>query len=516
MNVADLLTTVAGARAGHPALIDARGRRVAYGDLLARVDHAVGLLRDAGLTPGDRVLLAVPSSVATYVAMLAVLRAGLVVMAIDPGHGTATLRAALRAQPPAAIIGTRLTLLLSRLLPEGRRIRRRFAVGAGGMCTAACAHAAAEPRHDADPALLTFTSGSTGTPKAVIRTHGFLRTQIDMLDQVAQLSDDDIDLVTMPMFVLFNLSRGVTSLLPASGARRPGRANADRLVRQLVAERATRMIVSPALLARIVTRCAKGGHRLRDLRVIATGGGPVSPQLAQRLRPVMPNAILRCVYGSTEAEPIACIDDASVSAADHRRMCEGAGLLVGRPVAGCRIRIIDSRPGSALGPFTSQGFAGICLPAGSIGEIAVSGRHVLEGYADPELNGTGKIEVDGTRWHRTGDAGYVDDHGRLWLVGRCAGAIRDRRGELYPFQVEYAAATLPGIRRAAVMGRDGRRILAVETSRGRFGALSRQLARHLAGWHVDRIVRLRRIPMDRRHDAKVDYPALERRLQSAQ
>src|SRR6185436_796578 len=105
------------------------------------------------------------------------------------------------------------------------------------------------------------------------------------------------------------------------------------------------------------------------------------------------------------------------------------------------------------------------LPPGCAGEIVVSGRHVLGGYLGAGGHAEHKIAAGAIRWHRTGDAGYVDPAGRLWLLGRSTAAVDGRGGRLYPFSAEAAAEECPGVERAALVGIDGRRVLAVETCR---------------------------------------------------
>jgi acyl-CoA synthetase (AMP-forming)/AMP-acid ligase II len=230
------------------------------------------------------------------------------------------------------------------------------------------------------------------------------------------------------------------------------------------------------------------------------------------LRTIAPNAIVRTVYGSTEAEPIASIDGHQLSFADRLKTREGGGLLVGKPVRGCMVRVVRNCPGQVLGPYTVEAFSNQCLPPGGAGEIVVSGEHVLQGYADSSCDRETKIQVQSTVWHRTGDAGYFDTSGRLWLVGRCAAALQDYRGTVYPFQVEYAVTAVRGVRRAALVEMDGDRVLVLETSGREFRNHCAEAARCVADFEIDRIVTLHRIPVDRRHDAKVDYPALARLL----
>jgi acyl-CoA synthetase (AMP-forming)/AMP-acid ligase II len=439
----------------------------------------------------------------------------MVIMHIDPAHGLSKVAQILKAWPPDAIVASKPILMFGLLFPELRRIQKRFVVGgrlrgATTLCNDREAHASVPVtvRSAADSAILSFTSGSTGSPKALIRTHGFLRKQMKILNRLAKASADDIDFVAMPMFVLFNLANRITSILPACNMKHPGKADPRIVLNQLWSENATRMVASPALLERLADHCVVQKQTIPELRCISTGGGPVGTTLAQRLRAIAPNAIIKTVYGSTEAEPIASIEDQQVSVADRARTREGAGLLVGNPVRGCAVRIIQSQPGCAFGPLTDEAFANLCLASGATGEIVVSGEHVISGYADPARDRDTKIQVQDTVWHRTGDAGYFDDAGRLWLLGRCAAALSDYRGTVYPFQVEYAVSAVCGVRRAALIERHGNRVLVLETSGREFRSNCADAAKCVARFEIDRIVTVHRIPVDRRHDAKVDYPAL--------
>jgi len=522
MNIYELFEDASQRAAEKPALIAGIGKKrqiVTFADLDRRVDCVVATLQERGLRSGDKVLLAVPVSIDTYVVMLALLKAGMVIMHIDPAHGTSKVAEILKSWPPAAIVASKPILLLGHLFPELRRIKSRFVVGTSARgATRLCVDQGLDvyipvtKRAPADSAILSFTSGSTGSPKALIRTHEFLRKQLEILGRIAETAADDIDFVAMPMFVLFNLANRVTSVLPACSLKHPGRADPRIVLSQLRMERANRMVASPALLERLADYCLVEKQLIPDMRCVSTGGGPVGPTLPQRLRAVAPSAIIRTVYGSTEAEPIASIEEQQVSVVDRIRTREGSGLLVGKPVRGCAVRIIESQPGCALGPFSDEAFSNQCRTPGSIGEIVVSGDHVLNGYANPIRDAQTKIRVENTMWHRTGDAGYFDASGRLWLVGRCSAALGDYRGTVYPFQVEYAVNAVRGVRRAALIEKDKERVLVLETSGREFRNNCVEAAKCVAKFEIDRIVTMHRIPVDRRHDAKVDYPALHRLL----
>ena len=241
-----------------------------------------------------------------------------------------------------------------------------------------------------------------------------------------------------------------------------------------------------------------GGGDLAPVHTAAVGGGPVFPDLLARLGRAAPEAV--AVYGSSEAEPIAHLDARDLAPEDRARTAGGGGLLVGRPVPETQTRVIADGWGTALGPLAPQAWDALALPPEASGEIVVAGDHVLAGYLGGVGDAETKVQVGDRVWHRTGDAGRFDARGRLWLLGRCSAAVRDGAGVLYPLQAEAAAREVPGVRLGALV--PGRRVLAYE-GEAAGGTVEAALA-----WAGLRAVRVDRIPLDRRHNAKVDYPAL--------
>jgi acyl-CoA synthetase (AMP-forming)/AMP-acid ligase II len=247
---------------------------------------------------------------------------------------------------------------------------------------------------------------------------------------------------------------------------------------------------------------------LSSFRKLSSGGAPVFPCLLDDMQAMAPDADVVAVYGSTEAEPIAHIARREIEPADYDNMLHGRGLLVGPPVAAIELRILRDQWGKPITPYSSVAFAADCQPIGQPGEIVVSGGHVLCGYLHGRGDEETKFKVDGAVWHRTGDAGYLDAVGRLWLLGRCSARIQDSRGVLYPFAAETALYQDRRIQRAAVVGHRGRRVLAVQfnTDNGAAGLAALKAAH---SWmELDDIRVCRHIPVDKRHNAKIDYPAL--------
>jgi acyl-CoA synthetase (AMP-forming)/AMP-acid ligase II len=524
INIASMLQAQAEARPTAPAIIDSvRGhdRVSSFSELQQQVTRAAALLRQTGLQPGDEVLVFQPMSTELYVALIALFRLGLVAMFIDPSAGLEHIERCCALIPPKAFIGSPKAHILRLLSPALRRIPRNFVIGAHLPGVTSWSSAARlEPyqgihRVGLDtPALLTFTSGSTGQPKAALRTHSFLVAQHQVLEQHFGGQAGGVSLNTMPIFVLADLASGVTSLIAAGNLRKPGKIAVGPIIKQIERYQPLRAGASPAFWERITTYCQHHNKRLPQLNFIYTGGAPVFPRLLDSLQKVAPQAELVAIYGSTEAEPIARVTRREMRTEDIAAMLGGKGLLAGTPTPELQLRILREQWGKVLAPYSAAAFDTDCLLAGISGEIVVSGRHVLPGYVQGRGDEETKFCVDGTIWHRTGDMGYLDAVGRLWLLGRCAARITDQRGTLYPFAIECAVSSYPAVRRAAAASLHGQRILALELDE-HLPAPDLETIRQTVAWaDLDAIRVYDYLPVDKRHNAKIDYPALSQLLEA--
>jgi olefin beta-lactone synthetase len=190
--------------------------------------------------------------------------------------------------------------------------------------------------------------------------------------------------------------RGTTSVLPNWRLRDPGSATPDAIVHLLQTHRITRALVPPSIGEILASAGTVPLHGLM------TGGGPVFPDLLQRLQQVMPKSSdIVSVYGSTEAEPIAWQRASAITDSQWRAMQTGAGLLAGRPIGAVDLTLIDE-------------------------EIVVTGDHVNKSYLGGQGDADNKTSIDGRIWHRTGDAERLDADGSLWLRGRISGRCPSR------------------------------------------------------------------------------------------
>lgn len=520
MNIAEILLQRAAQWGDAAAIVDVhrgRDRSHSFREFDRATAGIAGQLRAAGLEQSEGVLLLHPVAAELYLVLVALFRLGCVAIFLDPSAGRAHIERCCTIFPPKAFFGSLRAQFLRLAVPALRHIPKSFGLtyfpgshqlalsGEGNVLTDIVSV------RSGAPCLVTFTSGSTGEPKAALRTHGFLLAQHRALDRSLDLQPGTRDLTTLPIFVLANLGSGVTSILPDADLRSPGAIDPLPVLSQIQRHNIDTTAMSPAFLSRILSECESKNIPIPQLRRIYLGGAPVFPSALRKTKRFCPNAVITAVYGSTEAEPMAEIPLGDITDGDFRLMQEGSGLLAGAPVSSISLRVIRDQWGKPIASLDTRQFEQLGMAFGEPGEIVVSGAHVLPGYLHGEGNAETKFDVDGTRWHRTGDLGYLDPRGRLWLLGRCSAKIRDNRGTLYPFAVECAAMDHPEVNRAALVSILGRRVLAVETQSS---VSPEKIQQSLAWAQLNQVLVVDHLPVDKRHNAKIDYVALARKLSS--
>jgi acyl-CoA synthetase (AMP-forming)/AMP-acid ligase II len=513
MNLVSLLAGRAKLHPGRIALVDSStgsDRVVTYEELAARVSAGAEFLNDIGLKRGNTVLVFQPVSLELYEFLLAAFHSGLKVMLADPSAGRGFLSQCCRRLAPDAFFGSWKAQCLRLVVPEMRRIP--LAIGTGAFFPGVRAwnpHDGSQVMADVpdeEPALITFTSGSTGVPKAAVRTHGFLLAQHAALSKALDFEEGEVDLITLPVFVLANLASGLTSVLAATDLAKPGSPDTAAIRAQCRRHQVTRCAGSPAFFEAFLA----SPEGMFDLAKLYTGGAPVFPDLLRRLLAALPLAKIHSVFGSTEAEPIAHFPATDADETTDDITLRGGGLCSGHPVPEISLKVIRDHWGKPLEPMNVEDFEMLDLPILTAGEIVVSGDHVLPGYLDALGDHETKIHVGKRIWHRTGDAGWLDQSGRIWLLGRCAEKLPSypassglpHEASAYPFAVECAMREkYPSIRMAALDWK-GRRILVCATSD------NPRIREDAAFLGMDDVRFLKSLPLDRRHNAKIDYPSL--------
>ncbi|MEO5931436.1 MAG: AMP-binding protein, partial [Candidatus Kapaibacterium sp.] len=356
-----------------------------------------------------------------------------------------------------------------------------------------------------DPALVTMTTGSTGTPKGARRTHRFLVAQHDALVRSLGSSAEDIDMPLLPVFVLSNLALGATTVIPPVDPRNVESFDPSAVVDVIRRAGVTTTSGSPVFYDLLARYCVERNVALPTLRALALGGAPVFPPLAASLVAAFPNVEITIVYGSTEAEPISTITAGELlrDSALPRR-----GLPVGTPTPDIEVLILPIR--EELLAENRAELERLRLPAEEIGEICVAGEHVLkEYYGDPEVWRKNKIFVGDEVWHRTGDAGYLDAGGKLYLAGRVRQSFIHGGERIFVFPIEERLLEMEGVAAGTIIQLGERLVVVVEPAPGRKLTVAEiEMMMAKAGIPYDTVMSFRAIPRDPRHRSKIDYDRL--------
>lgn len=498
-------------RRANRAVVDmASGDSVTWAELSERIERGARTLRASGMAIGDRVAMLTPPGVDALVVAYAIVRAGGVAVVADRGLGLSGLRTAIRSSRPRFVVGPRQARSAARVL--------RWAPGAtmldpGELRDGPEAGELPVPDPD-DLAAVLFTSGATGPAKGVRYTHAQLAAQRDALETTYAITADDRLVAAFAPFALYGPGLGITTALPDSDVTRPGTLSAGALSAACAEIDATMAFASPAALANVVRTAGEADATvdgLRGLRVVMSAGAPVPSELLHDVAQLSPHATLHTPYGMTESLPVADVELTGIDAADADD--PHGGVCVGAPVTGAEVLIVP------FGFDARHPVAG--LASGLMGEILVRSPWTSAGYDGLWATQTAArpVDTDGRRWHRTGDVGHRDASGRLWVEGRSVHVISAASGPITPVPVERAVERrLRGTRVAAVgIGPIERQQLAVVIEqRGANGLASTDIAHVVRsaveplGIEVAAVLAVAEIPVDIRHEAKIDRAAVAR------
>lgn len=487
------------------AFVDlASGDRVDFAELSARVDAVASELHALGMRPGDRVAMLVPPGVDMVAAVYGIWRAGGVTVVADRGLGVRGLGAAVRSAHPSWVVGTSRTLRAAQVLRWAPRARR---VDVAGLVAPPSRHPLPEAPEGDDVAAILFTSGATGPAKGVRYLHRQLGAQRDALAATYLITSGDRLVAAFAPFALYGPALGIPTALPDVDVTAPGELTAASLDQACSAIEATLVFASPAALRNVVaTAGPTSGDALQRLRTVFSAGAPVPVETLRALAELAPNAELHTPYGMTEAMPVADIDLGGIEAALVDS--PGGGVCVGPPVAGAEVAI------APLG-FEAAHLPEL-LPVGETGEILVRAPWVSDGYHGQwHTERLARPPGHGPAWHRSGDVGHLDEQGRLWMEGRAVHVVHTADGPLTSVPLERAVETATLVERCAAVGvgpHDGQQLVIVvedaTADAGLADAATAAAVRHAAGHPVAAVLTVQAMPVDVRHNAKIDRAAL--------
>lgn len=406
--------------------------------LAGRVACFAGGLAAHGAGPGERVAILALNGPRYLETLFAVAWAGAAVVPLNVRLAVAELRFVLDdADPRLVLLDDAFIALAGELAADGRRTIVYLGDGAApaGAIDGRDLVAAHAPVADADlaPELMAglfYTGGTTGRAKGVMLSHGNLLANAANLLTVHDFGSTSVFLHAAPMFHLADLaSTFALSLMGGSHAFLP-RFSPEAFVATVERHGVTDTTLVPTMIAALVDHLERTAAPPSSLRRVLFGGAPMAEALLARARAVLPAVQFVQGYGQTEASPLLTV----MPWADLATMPTRAASA-GRALPLVDLRVVDSEDRD--------------VAVGTIGEIVARGPNVMPGYWNrPDETATTLRHG----WLHTGDAGFLDADGYLFLVDRVKDMIVSGGENVYSVEVENCLAAHPAVLSCAVFG----------------------------------------------------------------
>lgn len=423
-------------RGDKPALIDGpSGRTITYAQLVAAIPRVASSLARRGLRKGDVCAIYSPNLPEYAVAFHAVALAGGVNTTVNPLYTAEELAAQLRDSGAAYLVTV--PPLAARALDAARAVGLRevfvFGEAEGATPFAALLEGDGQftgpeidPREDL--VALPYSSGTTGLPKGVMLTHYNLVANLCQIDGAVPLTGGDVVVGALPFYHIYGmvlilnlgLYKGATIVtLP--------RFDFEQFLQVVQDYGVTRAALVPPIILALGKHPAVDAYDLSSLKDIDSGAAPLSDGVA-RACGARVGCQVRQGYGMTETSPVT-----HVSPADPARVKLAA---VGHCIGQTECKLVDLATGAELGPHQD-------------GEVCIRGPQVMKGYLNQPDATAAMIDAEG--WLHTGDIGYADDEGYLYIVDRAKELIKYNAYQVAPAELEAILLSHPAVADAAVI-----------------------------------------------------------------
>jgi acyl-CoA synthetase (AMP-forming)/AMP-acid ligase II len=396
------------------------GKQLTFGDLDLRVGRIAAELIRHGFSPGDRLALLLPNESEYIELVYACSRLGVVVVPLNTRYSSIEVDRVIEDAAPRGLVRHSSFAAPTVAVPWQRVLDKEPFEESNDS--------PGEVFYDPDALLaMIYTSGTTGRPKGAMLTHANVLANVHNLNYWMRYREGGSYLHAAPMFHIADLPAMFAA--PAFGASQVSlpRFNPLKFCEEVEKQRITHTVLVPTMINLLTQLPDFSRFDLSSLEVLAYGGSPIAPELIRRTRELLPRVELVQVYGLTETGFLTGLQ-ASEHSPERLTSC-------GRPCPGIDVRVADE--------------AGNPLPVGERGELIARGANVMRGYWNNQAE-TSAVFRNG--FFRTGDIGYQDAAGFIYVVDRAKDMIITGGENVYSGEVEAAIYEQPAVREAAVIG----------------------------------------------------------------
>jgi len=412
--------------AGNHTAVISEGHHFTFRELDSRCRRLAAVLKSKGAEPGDRIAVLAANTNHHLESYVAIPAAGFVIVPLNTRHAEPELEYAVKDAEVKILLTDRDPGELRELVDTVVMIPDEYDALLEGADEMELGAGITEDTL----AGLFYTGGTTGASKGVMLTHRNLISNTFHFMTMAPPAANSVFLVMAPMFHAAG-SNGILGGIWTGGCQIPLKVFDPAIALDLIEKhKVTHTLGVPTMLAAIAELQHKEPRDTSSLTMVAHGGSPIATEVVRRAAEAFPTAEFVHVYGMTEASPLVTglRNEQDLLDVDRSRSC-------GQSLIGVQVKIIDSD--------------GNELPTGEVGELAARGPNIMKGYWNkPEQ--TAEVLVDG--WYRSGDMGYMDDEGFVFLVDRAKDMIVSGGENVYCSEVEEALYKHPAVLEAAVFG----------------------------------------------------------------
>ena len=406
-------------------------RQRTYGEMADRVARIAAVFVESGVKEGDRVAMLAVNSDRYLEFFLASWWAGAIASPVNTRWSAAEIVYSLNDAGARVLFIDRTFLhLVPEIQEKAHTLESVLFFDEGdapaGMTGLESLLSQTKPAEDAnrqrdDPAVIFYTGGTTGVPKGVVLSHFNLWSAAMSRMAMSWSSPDAVVLHVAPLFHVAAAGRMIAHTLIGGGAVILPTFRPDEVIASIERHAIADVVLIPSMLQMLLAHPDFDPERLRSLRRITYGGSAISESVLDQALSLLPDVEFIQSYGMTEAVPPVTLNPHESHVGEGRRL--GRLRSAGRAIYGVQLKIVDEQ-----GRETAPGVAG---------EIVTQGPNVMLGYwGKPEE--TAKALRDG--WLHTGDGGYLDQNGYLYVVDRLKDMIITGGENVYSAEVENAIA----------------------------------------------------------------------------